>query len=61
MINEPGVFGWLVAAAMIVMAIGMVVATLVYFGSHLLGLTLICLVGAGCIWGWLQDQRDQRR
>ena len=57
MSTEPGIFGWLVVATMIVMAMGMVVATLVHFGSNPIGLTLICLVGAGCLWSWLQDQR----
>ena len=61
MSTGPGLFGWLVVATMIVMAMGMVVATLVHFGSNPIGLTLICLVAAYLIWDWIKDRLDQRR
>lgn len=54
--SGPG--DWVIAAAVVICAAGMAIATLVHFGSHPIGLTLICLVGAGCLWSWLQDQRQ---
>ena len=51
------VTGWITAAVMLGIGVTAVVATLVNFGSHPLGLTLMFLVGAGFLWSWLKDQR----
>ena len=57
MTDGDEVTGWITVAVMLGMAVTMVVATLVHFGSHPLGLTLMFLVGAGFLWSWLKDQR----
>ena len=57
MTNPSSSGDWIIAAAVVICAAGLVVATLFHFGSNPVGLTLMCLVGAGCLGSWLQDQR----
>ena len=57
MIQKSGPFDWIIAAVFLGTAAVACVQVLIHFGSHPFGLTLICLVGAGCLWSWLQDQR----
>lgn len=57
MIQKSSPFGWIAAAVLLGGAVIMAVQTFIHFGSNPFGLALICLVGAGCLWSWLQNQR----
>ena len=46
--------GLLAAIALGVSGVLMAGATLIHMGSNPVGLTVICLVGAGVLWGYLK-------